>query len=135
MDGRTKPISIVPFNEASGDKKLCLTNATEFGHTIFLIYWPSIINFVYAIACNIFQNTTKRKELSSLKRTTFVYFLSSDWWIRGLTLKRHLIKMLYTSEAKERRFISPPDIPFSRPGVPINVLAHLDRPSCKVKNQ
>jgi hypothetical protein len=26
-----------------------------------------------------FQNTTKRKEFFSLKRTTFVYVLSSDW--------------------------------------------------------
>jgi hypothetical protein len=28
------------------------------------------------------QNTIKRNELFSLKRTTFVYVLSSDWWIK-----------------------------------------------------
>jgi len=60
-------------------------NATKFGLKIILLYWPTIANFVCAITFNIFQNTTKRKKPFSLKRTTFVYVLSSDWWISGLT--------------------------------------------------
>ena len=60
-------------------------NATKSGLKIILLYWPTITNFVYAITFNIFQNTTKRKERFSLKRTTFVYVISSDWWISGLT--------------------------------------------------
>jgi hypothetical protein len=60
-------------------------NATKFGLKIILLYWPTITNFVYAITFNIFQNTTKRKKRFSLKRTTFVYVISSDWWISGLT--------------------------------------------------
>jgi hypothetical protein len=43
------------------------------------------INFNYSIPFSIFHNTTKRKELFSLKGPTFVYVLSSDWWIIGLT--------------------------------------------------
>jgi hypothetical protein len=35
----------------------------------------SIINFNYSIPFSIFHNTTKRKELFSLKGTTFVYAL------------------------------------------------------------
>jgi hypothetical protein len=45
----------------------------------------SIINFNYSIPFSICYNTTKQKELFSLKGTTFVYVLSSDWWIIGLT--------------------------------------------------
>jgi hypothetical protein len=43
----------------------------------------SIINFNYSIPFSICHNTTKGKELFSLKGTTYV--LSSDWWIIGLT--------------------------------------------------
>ena len=50
-------------------------------------YLTSIINFNYSIPFSICHNTTKRKELFSLKGTTFVYVLSSDWWIIGLTPK------------------------------------------------
>jgi hypothetical protein len=39
----------------------------------------------YSIPFSSFHNTTKWKELFSLKGTTFVYVLSSDWWINGLT--------------------------------------------------
>ncbi len=34
-----------------------------------------------------------------------------------------------TSEANANLFISPPDIPFTAPGHPITVLAHLDNPN------
>ena len=49
------------------------------------IYFTSIINFNYSIPFSSFHNTTKWKELFSWKGTTFVYVLSSDWWISGLT--------------------------------------------------
>jgi hypothetical protein len=39
----------------------------------------ALINFNYSIPFSIFHNTTKQKELFSLKGTTFVYVLSSDW--------------------------------------------------------
>jgi hypothetical protein len=61
------------------------TSFPEYGLKIILIYWPSYTNFIYAITFNIFQNTTKRKEVFPLERTTFVYLLSSDLWISGLT--------------------------------------------------
>jgi hypothetical protein len=48
-----------------------------------MIYLTSIINFNYFIPFSICHNTTKQKELFSLRGTTFV--LSSDWWIIGLT--------------------------------------------------
>ena len=35
----------------------------------------------------------------------------------------------HTSEANDSRFFSPPDIPRNRPGIPMNVSAHLVRPS------
>ena len=54
----------------------------KFGLKIILIYLSSIINFDYSIPFSICHNTTKRKELFSIKGTTFV---SSDWWISGLT--------------------------------------------------
>ena len=57
----------------------------KFGLKIILIYLTSIINFNYFIPFSIFHNTTKRKELFSLKGTTFEYVLNSDWWISGLT--------------------------------------------------
>ena len=57
----------------------------SFGLKTIIIYWPSINNFIYAITFNIFWNTTKRKELYTLKRTTFAYVLSSDWWISDLS--------------------------------------------------
>jgi hypothetical protein len=34
-----------------------------------------------------------------------------------------------TSEANANLFISPPDIPFTAPGHPITVFAHLDNPN------
>ena len=52
---------------------------------VWFLFWYAITNFSYDVTSNIFQNTTKRKELFSLKETTFVYVLSSDWWITGLT--------------------------------------------------
>jgi hypothetical protein len=55
------------------------------GVKIILVYLTSIINFNYSIPFSIFYNTTKRKELLSLKETTFVYVLSSDLWISSLT--------------------------------------------------
>jgi hypothetical protein len=51
----------------------------KFGLKIIHIYLTSIINFNYSIPFSIFYNTTKRKEIVSLKRATFVYVLSSDW--------------------------------------------------------
>jgi hypothetical protein len=47
---------------------------------IIPIYFTSIINFNYSIPFSSFHNTTKWKELFSLKGTTFVYVLSSNWW-------------------------------------------------------
>ena len=61
------------------------TKTIKFGLTIIHIYLTSIINFNYSIPFSIFHNTTKRKELLSLKGITFVYVLSSDWWIIDLT--------------------------------------------------
>jgi len=48
-----------------------------------------------------------------------------------LTLALYADKMLvnHTSEANDSRFFSPPDIPRNRPGIPMNVSAHLVRPS------
>ena len=37
----------------------------------------------------------------------------------------------YTSDANDSLFFSPPEIPRSRPGIPITVSAHLFRPSCR----
>jgi hypothetical protein len=51
------------------------------------LYLTSIINFNYSIPLSSFHNTTKWNEFFSLKGTTFVYVLSSDWWISGLTPK------------------------------------------------
>ncbi len=34
-----------------------------------------------------------------------------------------------TSEAKANRFLSPPEIPLSLPGIPMNVSAHFFKPS------
>ena len=47
------------------------------------------------------------------------------------TLALYADKMLvnHTSEANDSRFFSPPDIPRNRPGIPMNVSAHLVRPS------
>ena len=57
-------------------------NPIKFGLKIILIYWPSITNFIYPITINIFQNTTKRKKVFfSLKGTSFIYALSSNWRI------------------------------------------------------
>jgi hypothetical protein len=54
-------------------------NATKFGFKIILAYLPAT-TIVYANPFTFFlQNTTTRKELFSLKGTTFVYVLSSDW--------------------------------------------------------
>ena len=54
-------------------------NATIFGFKIILAYLPAT-TIVYANPFTFFlQNTTTRKELFSLKGTTFVYVLSSDW--------------------------------------------------------
>ena len=61
------------------------TKCIKCGFRIILIYLSSIINFNYSIPFSICHNTTKWKELFSLKGTTFVYVLSSDWWIIGLT--------------------------------------------------
>jgi hypothetical protein len=54
------------------------------------IYLTSIINFNYFIPFRSCHNTTKWKEHVSLKGTTFVYVLSSDWWASGLTPYGHL---------------------------------------------
>jgi hypothetical protein len=62
--------------------------------------WPfhskvlNITNFRYAITFNIFQTTTKWKELFSLKRTTFVYDLSPDRWICGSTPGSNISKQI-----------------------------------------
>jgi hypothetical protein len=65
-----------------------LTNTTKSIKVelkIIPIYLTSIINLNFSIPFRTFHNTTKWKELFSLKGTTFVYVLSSDWWISGLT--------------------------------------------------
>jgi hypothetical protein len=54
-------------------------NVTKFGFQIILIYLPATtIVYTFPFIFSL-QNTTKRKELFPLKRTTFVYVLSSDW--------------------------------------------------------
>ena len=68
-------------------KYICTTKSNKFGLKIILIYLTSIIDFNYSIPFSICHNTTKQKKLFSLKGTTFVYVLSSDWWISGLTPK------------------------------------------------
>ena len=40
-----------------------------------------------------------------------------------------------TSEAKDSLFFSPPEIPRSLPGIPMNVSAQLKRPSFRMKKQ
>ena len=52
-----------------------------------LIYLTSIISLNHSIPFSSFHNTTKWKELFPWKGTTFVYVLSSDWWISGFTPK------------------------------------------------
>ena len=42
--------------------------------------------------------------------------------------------LVSTSQAKARRFISPPDMPLTRPGTPTRVLAHFVRPNSWKKN-
>lgn len=39
-----------------------------------------------------------------------------------------------TSEAKDSLFISPPEMPFILPGMPILVFSHLINPSCNQNN-
>jgi hypothetical protein len=68
---------------SGNDVAICrVGNIPEHGtslHQIILTYLPAT-NIVYTFPFNfLFQNTTKRKELFPLKRTTFVYVLSSDW--------------------------------------------------------
>ena len=60
------------------------TKSITVGLKLILIYLASIINFNYFISFSIFHNTTKRKDVFSLKGTTFV--ISSDWWISELTI-------------------------------------------------
>ena len=64
-----------------------------------VVYLTSIINFNYSIPFSICHNTTKRKELFLLKGTTFVYVLSSDWWIIGLTPTTSFIQPHFSSSA------------------------------------
>ena len=54
-----------------------------------------LLCFNYFIPFSIFHNTTKRMELFSLKRTTFVYVLSSDWlnwWLDTLIYSFHIAR-------------------------------------------
>ena len=61
------------------------TKSIKCGLKIIPIYLTSMINFNYSIPFSSFHNTTKWKELFSLKGTTYIYVLSSNWWISGLT--------------------------------------------------
>jgi hypothetical protein len=63
----------------------CIKSSIKFGLKIIPIYLTSIINFNQSIPFSSFHNTTKWKELFSWKGTTFVYVITSDWWISGLT--------------------------------------------------
>jgi hypothetical protein len=58
------------------------TKCNQFVLNMILIYLTLIINFKCSLPFSIIHNTTKWKELFSLKGTTFVYVLSSDWWIK-----------------------------------------------------
>jgi hypothetical protein len=52
---------------------------------VLSVLWFTDSDYLFSIFKLYFQNTTKRNELFSLKRTTFV--LRSDWRISGLTPK------------------------------------------------
>jgi hypothetical protein len=56
----------------------------------FLITQYNFGHVNYYIPFSSCHNTTKRKELFSLKGITFIYVLSSDWWISGSTPKSNV---------------------------------------------
>jgi hypothetical protein len=66
---------------------------------IIIIYWTLIINFNYSIPFSIIHNTTKWKEIFSLKGTTFVYpNIKVDIWHpdvgwRCIILPMHLCQL------------------------------------------